>query len=79
MKHSFLCGAEAEYLEAVQFFEDQRSGLGVSLISEFERIVAAPVTGSSALGSNGCWTSPIQPLIKFTPYAISKQFRAPNP
>ena len=40
MKHSFLSAAEAEYLEAVQFFEEQRAGLGASLISEFERIVA---------------------------------------
>ena len=40
MKHGFLCGAEAEYLEAVRFFEDQRAGLGASHISEFARIVA---------------------------------------
>jgi hypothetical protein len=37
--HSFLPGAEAEYLEAVQFFEEQRAGLGAALIAEFERIV----------------------------------------
>jgi hypothetical protein len=37
--HNFLLGAEAEYLEAVQFFEEQRAGLGAALIAEFERIV----------------------------------------
>ncbi len=39
MKHSFLPEAEAEYLEAVQFFEAQRAGLGAALITEFERII----------------------------------------
>ncbi len=39
MTHNFLPGAEAEYLEAVQFFEEQRAGLGAALIAEFERIV----------------------------------------
>ena len=28
MSHSFLPAAEAEYLEAVRFFEEQRTGLG---------------------------------------------------
>jgi hypothetical protein len=37
--HSFLKEAEAEYLEAVAFFEGQRAGLGASLIKEFERVV----------------------------------------
>ena len=39
MNHSFLPGAEAEYLEAVRFFEEQRAGLGSALIAEFERII----------------------------------------
>lgn len=36
MKHRFLPGAEAEYLEAVRFYEERRSKLGAALISEFE-------------------------------------------
>jgi hypothetical protein len=39
VSHSFLPAAEAEYLEAVRFFEEQRAGLGSALIAEFERIV----------------------------------------
>lgn len=31
MSYSFLPGAEAEYLEAVRFFEEQRNGLGATL------------------------------------------------
>jgi hypothetical protein len=36
--HSFLPGAEAEYLEAVRLYEEMRPGLGAALIEEFERI-----------------------------------------
>lgn len=43
MSHSFLAGAEVEYLEAVQFFEDKRAGLGAALIDEFERIIGLVV------------------------------------
>ena len=39
MTYHFLPRAEAEYLEAVKFFEDQRAGLGEALIAEFERIL----------------------------------------
>lgn len=40
MTYEFLPEAEAEYLEAVRFYEGQRSGLGARLISEFERTMA---------------------------------------
>lgn len=43
MTHSFLPEAEAEYLDAVRFFDGQRSGLGVALITEFERAIALVV------------------------------------
>lgn len=36
MKHSFLPEAEAEYLDAIRFYEERRSKLGAALISEFE-------------------------------------------
>lgn len=39
MSYSFLPEAEVEYLEAVGFFEEQRTGLGASLVAEFERII----------------------------------------
>jgi toxin ParE1/3/4 len=39
VSYSFLPEAEAEYLDAVAFFEEQRRGLGTSLIAEFERII----------------------------------------
>lgn len=40
MSHSFAAGAETEYLDAVQFYEDKRAGLGLALIEEFERVVS---------------------------------------
>ncbi len=43
MSYQFLPGAEAEYLEAVRFFEEQCPGLGASLINEFERVIALAV------------------------------------
>lgn len=39
MKYSFLPEAEAEYIEAVRFYEEQQAKLGESLIHEFERAV----------------------------------------
>jgi hypothetical protein len=36
---SFLPEAEAEYIEAVRFYEEQQAKLGESLIHEFERVV----------------------------------------
>jgi toxin ParE1/3/4 len=39
VKHSFLLAAKSEYLEAIQYFESQRAGLGVALIAEFERAI----------------------------------------
>lgn len=43
MNHSFLPEAEAEYLEAVRFYEGQRAGLGNALINEFERVIGLAV------------------------------------
>jgi len=44
MRHySFLLEAEAEYLEAIRFYEAQRAGLGNALIQEFERIIELAV------------------------------------
>ena len=37
MKHSFVPGAETEYLEAVRFYEGRQKNLGGALIVEFER------------------------------------------
>lgn len=37
--YSFLLEAEAEYLAAVRFYEEQKAGLGEALISEFERVI----------------------------------------
>ncbi|MGZ4956727.1 MAG: type II toxin-antitoxin system RelE/ParE family toxin [Methylobacter sp.] len=39
MNYSFLPEAEAEYIEAVRFYEEQQAKLGESLIHEFERII----------------------------------------
>ena len=39
MNYSFLLEAEVEYLEAVRFYEEQRTGLGNALISEFEHVI----------------------------------------
>ena len=44
MSHSFLPEAEAEYLEAIRFFEEQRAGLGAALIVEFERVIDLAVS-----------------------------------
>jgi toxin ParE1/3/4 len=41
--YSFLAEAEAEYLEAIQFYEGQRPGLGDALIHEFERVVGLAI------------------------------------
>lgn len=40
MNYSFLPEAETEYLEAIRFYEEQQAKLGLSLIHEFERIIA---------------------------------------
>ena len=37
--YGFLLEAEAEYLAAVRFYEEQRAGLGDALICEFERVI----------------------------------------
>jgi toxin ParE1/3/4 len=39
MNYSFLPEAEAEYLDAVRFYEEQQAGLGAALIIEFERVI----------------------------------------
>jgi toxin ParE1/3/4 len=39
VSYSFLPEAELEYLQAVGFYEDQRTGLGARLIAEFERTI----------------------------------------
>jgi toxin ParE1/3/4 len=36
VRHSFLPGAEAEYLDAIRFYENRQPGLGAALIAEFE-------------------------------------------
>lgn len=43
MSYSFLPEAETEYLEAVRFYEGVRTGLGESLIAEFEGVIALAV------------------------------------
>lgn len=48
MSYSFLPDAEAEYLDAVRFFEEQRVELGASLIFEFERVMALVVARPGA-------------------------------
>lgn len=40
MSYSFLPEAEAEYIEAVRFYEELQAKLGELLIHEFERIIA---------------------------------------
>jgi len=39
VNYSFLPEAEAEYIEAVRFYEEQQAKLGGSLINEFERAI----------------------------------------
>lgn len=51
MSHSFLPGAEAEYLGAIQFYEEQRAGLGPALIGEFGRLSRSPHKGPTLVGS----------------------------
>ena len=36
MNHEFLLEAEAEYLDAIRFYEDRQPGLGEVFILEFE-------------------------------------------
>ncbi|TAL44050.1 MAG: type II toxin-antitoxin system RelE/ParE family toxin [Methylovulum sp.] len=43
MNYSFLPEAEAEYLAAICFYEEQQAGLGDALITEFERILILAV------------------------------------
>lgn len=60
MNHSFLPEAETEYLEAIRFYEEQQAKLGLSLIHEFERIIALVIQRGHSLGSTGSffWNSP---------------------
>ncbi len=44
MTYAFFPDAQAEYLEAVEFFECRRTGLGTALIGEFERTVDLAIT-----------------------------------
>ncbi len=44
MSYNFLPEAETEYLEAVRFYEEQQTKLGLSLITEFEKVIALVVT-----------------------------------
>jgi len=37
MKHSFLAEAEAEYLDAVRFYEGRQPGLGAAFMVSFPR------------------------------------------
>jgi hypothetical protein len=43
VRHSFLPGAEAEYLDAIRFDEDRQRGLGAALIAEFEHALELAV------------------------------------
>lgn len=43
MSHRFRPEAEAEYLDAVGFYESRSRGLGAALIAEFERAIALAV------------------------------------
>jgi hypothetical protein len=38
--HRFLAAAEAEYLGAIRFHDDLRTGLGKALLDDFERVIA---------------------------------------
>ena len=40
MSYAFHPDAEAEYLEAVAFYETRRAGLGATCIAEFEHVMA---------------------------------------
>lgn len=40
MNYSFLPESEAEYIEAVRFYEERQAKLGGVLILEFERVIA---------------------------------------
>jgi len=44
----FGVDAEYEYLEAVRFLEEKRSGLGAALIDEFERVMVMAVARPDA-------------------------------
>ena len=47
MNHDFLPEAEAEYLDAIRFYEDRQPGLGAVFIVEFEnslRLASKPLT-----------------------------------
>ena len=48
MSYGFLAAAELEYLDAVRFYEEQKPGLGASLIHEFERVAALAVSKPDA-------------------------------
>lgn len=48
MSYSFHPAAEAEYLEAIRYYESKRPGLGAALLADFESVIdtvcAAPRT-----------------------------------
>lgn len=75
MKYSFLPDAEAEYLEAIRFYEAKQLELGESLIHEFERAMVL-VTSKLAIyrlvhpGGIRCIS-----LARF-PYSVFYQSRA---
>ena len=48
MTYGFLPEAEAEYLEAVRYYEDIQPGLGRCLIKEFEREIELAVAHPEA-------------------------------
>lgn len=52
MKHSFLPEAEAEYLDAVRFYEDRRAGLGEVFINDFERSLGLSLGSSPSLAES---------------------------
>jgi hypothetical protein len=44
VSHCFVLEAQSEYLQAIEFYEEQREGLGAALIAEFERVVEIAAT-----------------------------------
>ncbi|QVL50029.1 MAG: type II toxin-antitoxin system RelE/ParE family toxin [Thiocapsa sp.] len=39
MSYSFHPAAEAEYLEAIRYYESKRPGLGAALLADFESVI----------------------------------------
>jgi hypothetical protein len=46
MSYFFHPAAEAEYLDAIAFYESKRPGLGATYLSQSERVIAECLRGS---------------------------------